>query len=743
MEKMPCRRGPGVDCKPTRTMSEETVPEAASPPPAQGQQYFDRFSEDDPEYLRLRSRAADLRQDFNLMEQKKRVTMILQSPSFREELEGLIQEQMKKGNNSSNIWALRQIADFMASTSHAVFPTSSMSFSMMTPINDLHTADSLNLAKGERLMRCKISSVYRLLDLYGWAQLSDTYVTLRVSKEQDHFLISPKGVSCSEVTASSLIKVNILGEVVEKGSSCFPVDTSGFCLHSAIYAARPDVRCIIHLHTPATAAVSAMKWGLLPVSHNALLVGDMAYYDFNGEMEQEADRINLQKCLGPTCKILVLRNHGVVALGDTVEEAFYKIFHLQAACEIQVSALSSAGGVENLILLEQEKQRPHEVGSVQWAGGTFGPMRKSRLGEHEFEALMRMLDNLGYRTGYTYRYPFVQEKTKHKSEVEIPATVTAFVFEEDGTPVPALRQHAQKQQKEKTRWLNTPNTYLRVNVADEVQRSMGSPRPKTTWMKADEVEKSSSGMPIRIENPNQFVPLYTDPQEVLDMRNKIREQNRQDVKSAGPQSQLLASVIAEKSRSPSTDSQLMSQGQADAKDESEETAPNPFSQLTDQELEEYKKEVERKKLELEGEKEPAPEEPGSPVKSVPASPAQSPAKSEPKSPVGSPSKSVDEEAKLTETSKDTTEPDVTQPEGVVVNGREDGQTVEDTLSKGLSQMTTSADTDVDTSKDKTESVTSGPMSPEGSPSKSPSKKKKKFRTPSFLKKSKKKEKVES
>lgn len=91
----------------------------------------------------------------------------------------------------------------------------------------------------------------------------------------------------------------------------------------------------------------------------------------------------------------------------------------------------------------------------------------------------------GYRTGYPYRYPLVQEKTKHKSEVEIPATVTAFVFEEDGAPVPALRQHAQKQQKEKTRWLNTPNTYLRVNVADEVQRSMGSPRPKTTVRKAE------------------------------------------------------------------------------------------------------------------------------------------------------------------------------------------------------------------------------------------------------------------
>lgn len=102
-----------------------------------------------------------------------------------------------------------------------------------------------------------------------------------------------------------------------------------------------------------------------------------------------------------------------------------------------------------------------------------------------------------------------------------------------------------------------------------------------------------------------------------------------------------------------------------------------------------------------------------------------------------------EGAKKTETSKATTEPETAQPEGVVVNGREDEQTAEEILSKGLSQMTTNADTDVDTSKDKTESVTSGPMSPEGSPSKSPSKKKKKFRTPSFLKKSKKKEKEES
>ncbi|CAH2274698.1 beta-adducin isoform X1 [Pelobates cultripes] len=612
-------------------MSNETTPEPVSSPPSHGQRYFDRYSDDDPEYLRIRNMAADLRQDFNVMEQKKRVTMILQSPSFREELESLIQEQMKKGNNSSNIWALRQIADFMACTAPSVFPACPVNSSMVIPINDMHCSEPIPLAKGERLMRCKLASVYRLLDLYGWAQLSGTFASIRVNKEQDHFLISPRGIGCSEVTASSLVKVNILGEMVETGSTNFEVDTYDFSLHSAIYSARPDVRCIIQLHTAATTAVSAMKCGLLPISHDALLAGEVVYFEYNGSMEEEKDRIELQKRLGPTCKILVLRNHGVVALGESVEEAFYKIFHLQEACEIQVSAVPSAGGPDNLILLDREKYRPHEVGTVGWAGSMFGPMQKSRLGEHEFEALMRMMDNLGYRTGYAYRHPFVQEKTRHKSDVEIPATVTAFVFDEEGVPLSTLRQHAQKQQKEKTRWLNTPNTYLRVNVGEE---NVGSPRSKTTWLKADEVVKPSSGMPIRIENPNQFVPLFTDPREVLETRNKIREQNRQDVKSAGPQSQLLASVITDKSRSPSAESNLASKTEIDSKEQPQEETPvepeppNPFSQLTDQELEEYKKEVERKKMAPDdlGDKEATIEDSQPSLVTPPTSPARSPTK---------------------------------------------------------------------------------------------------------------------
>ncbi|KAM4883421.1 beta-adducin isoform 2-T2 [Sylvia borin] len=656
--------------------------------------------QEDPGFLRAQTGAGDLRQDFNLMEQKKRVTMILQSPSFREELESLIQEQMKKGNNSSHVWALRQIADFMATTSPAALPTSPMGLASVTPINDLHGTEGPALAKGERLMRCKVGSIHRLLDLYGWAQLGHAAVTLRVSKEQEHFLVAPQGLACSEVTAASLVKVNVLGAVVEQGSTGFAPDARSFSLHAAIYAARPDIRCIVRLHTPAAAAVSAMRCGLLPISRAALLLGDVAYFDFRGEVEDEADRVELQKCLGPTCKILVLRNHGVLALGDTAEEAFYSIFHLQAACEVQVSALASAGGAENLIVLERAQQRvPHGLGAVRRAGTTFGPLHKSRLGEHEFEALMRMLDNLGYRTGYTYRYPFVQEKSKPKSDVLIPATVTAFVFEEEPAGTPALRQHAQKQQKEKTRWLNTPNTYTRVNLAEEPQGSAGGQRTKTTWLRADEVEKGSSGTPIRIENPNQFVPLYTDPQEVLEMRNKSTESHLGDAEAK--------------------------EGQEEVPPEAE--PPNPFSQLTDQELEEYKQEVERKKC-LQGEKDAAAEESGAPPPEPP--PPEPP---EPAEPTEGDKKADSGQAPPDSTAK--------KEPPAVVNGKDEEQSTEENLGKGGTDRTTT-NTDQEAPKEK-ETVTSNPVSPDGSPSKSPSKKKKKFRTPSFLKKGKKKEKIES
>ncbi|XP_061622598.1 beta-adducin isoform X3 [Phyllopteryx taeniolatus] len=591
---------------------------------------------------------------------KKHISSLLQSPSFKEELDALIQEQMKKGGSSSNLWALRQLADYMAlHGSPATLPVSPSNMMMVTPINDLQGCDPGSMVKGERLMRCKIASVHRLFDLYGWAQISHTCLTLRLSKEQEHFLVLPDGLTYSEVTGSSLVKVNILGEMVEKGSTNLGVDTEKFTLHSAIYSARPDARCLLHLHTPATAAVSAMKCGLLPLSHEALLVGDVAYFEYNGVMEAKEDRVELQKSLGPTCKVLVLRNHGIVTLGESVEEAFYAIYHIQAASQIQVSALCSAGGEQNLILLDRTTYKPNHAGTVGWAGSTFGPMQKSRIGEHEFEALMRTLDNLGYRTGYAYRFPLLLERSRSQTrkDIEVPATTTAFhQFDDDGVPL-GLKQHpfTQRQQQERTRWLNTPNTYQKVNQ-----------------------EQASPGH----------------------MRTTIRQQNQQDMKTAGPQSQVLASVVTD-----DTPPSPVSAPQVPPEPET----PNPFNQLTDQELEDYRMEVQKKQDIKTNEEEVAND----------TSPATSPAKG----PVPN---------------HPTVSEDTKTDSPVIQNGGEEEKQAEE-LEKGMKALSTN-----DTSSPAALPAKPQGGTPEGSPSKSPSKKKKKFKPPSFLKKSKKqKEKAET
>ncbi|MBN3297234.1 ADDG protein, partial [Amia calva] len=679
------------------------------PPPSLGHKegYFDRINENDPEYLRSRNMSPDLRQDFNMMEQKKRVTQILQSPAFKDELEGLIQEQMKKGNNPTGLLALRQIADFFMASSVAGFSTSPLSLGMVTPINDLHGVESAGFVKGEKQTRCKLASLYRLIDLFSWAHFASCYITVRVSKEQDHILILPRGLSFAEATAANLMKVNIIGEVVDQGNTNLNIDLPGFSPHSAIYSMRPDARCVIHIHTPAAAAVSSMKCGILPISQEALILGDIAYYNYQGCLDDQEERIELQKALGPSNKVLVLRNHGVVALGESIEEAFHYVYTAQMACEIQVNALSCAGGVDNLIVLDLEKYKPSTQG-VALAGINMGSQTKWKAGELEFESLMRMLDNLGYRTGYAYRHPIVREKPRHKSEVEIPATVTAFMFDDDEMMARSpFKFLSQRQQREKTRWLNSPNTYMKVNVPEASQNGESSPRTKTMWMKAEDAATS-----IRIEDPNMFVPLNTNPNEVLAKRNKIREQNRFDLMTAGPQSQLLAGIVVDKKPGPPfviPDDELMGP-----------LPPNPFSQLTERELEEYKNAVQRRQQGFEDAEQDLTSDDGSTLSqslSQTQSPQITPAKEENhKDPQGTPV--------------------------VILNGKDDLHDVEEDLSKRVSQLTTSTVESVEITIKPGEKIEET-LSPESSPSKSPNKKKKKFRTPSFLKKNKKKEKVEA
>uniref|UniRef100_A0A3B4UT84 Adducin 3 (gamma) b n=1 Tax=Seriola dumerili TaxID=41447 RepID=A0A3B4UT84_SERDU len=636
------------------------------------ERYFDRVDENDPEYLRSRNMSPDLRQDFNMMEQKKRVTQILQSPVFKDELEGLIQDQLTKGNTPTGLLALRQIADLVMA-----------SFGMVSPVNDLYGIETPSFAKGEKQSRCRLASLYRLVDLFSWARFTSSYITVRVSKEQDHVLISPRGLSFAEVTAANLVKVNIIGDVVDQGSTDLGIDHFGFASHAAIYSMRPDVRCIIHIHTPATAAVSSMKYGILPISQEALLLGDVSCFGYHGSLDNKEEKVEFQKALGPTAKVMILRNHGLLALGETVEEAFHYVYHSQQACEIQVNALRCSGGMDNLVLLDREKLKPLTQG-VAAAGVVMDHEVKWKVGEAEFESLMRMLDNLGYRTGYSYRNPIVREKPRSKNDVEIPATVSAVPPEDSelGLRSP-FKFMVQKQQRERTRWLNSPNSYLRVNVPEQSPSGDVSPRTKTMWMKSSQ-PGNCIGTPIKIEDPNQFVPLNTDPTEVLDKRNRIKEQHRGDQMTAGPKSLLLAGIVVDTIPGPAFI--------IEDEEQTRSLPPNPFNELTEKELEEYKSMVERKQQGQEG----------------------------------------THCYSLYIFFRGQTLP----LQNTLPNGKDHLEETEEDLSIEVSKLSVSTSETVEisiTTKEKTGDA----QTPE-SQTKSPKKKKKKFRTPSFLKKSKKK-----
>nr|XP_033806457.1 alpha-adducin isoform X9 [Geotrypetes seraphini] len=725
-----------------------------SPPPTvvpHKERYFDRVDENNPEYLRERNMAPDLRQDFNMMEQKKRVSMILQSPAFCEELESMIQEQFKKGKNPTGLLALQQIADFMTTNVPNVYPAApqggmaalNMSLGMVTPVNDLRGSDSIAYEKGEKLLRCKLAAFYRLADLFGWSQLIYNHITVRVNSEQEHFLIVPFGLLYSEVTASSLVKINLQGDVVDRGSTNLGVNQAGFSLHSAIYAARPDIKCIVHIHTPAGAAVSAMKCGLLPISPEALALGEVAYHDYHGILVDEEEKVLIQKNLGPGSKVLILRNHGLVTVGETVEEAFYYIHNLVAACEIQVRTMASAGGPDNLVLLDPGKYKAKSRSSESSGGDGSGSHPKWQIGEQEFEALMRMLDNLGYRTGYPYRCPALREKAKKFSDVEIPASITGYSFGSDGDSgtCSPLRHSFQKQQREKTRWLNSG----RVDDASEEGQNGSSPKLKTKWTKEDGHRTSTSTV------PNLFVPLNTNPKEVQEMRNKIREQNLQDIKTAGPQSQVLCGVVVDRSF---VQGELVTASKAIIEKEYQPrvivstAGPNPFNKLTDRELEEYRKEVERKQKDSEDHPEESrkDKEEDLPNHNLTRTPPSTPIKQEEESQQDQTYKDDSDAATFKQTLPDLTPDEPSEALCFPALEREDEEGTrcnEDLPKNEVETPATDSQEPPSQPADQAalpaaEEEPAADAGSDESPGKSPSKKKKKFRTPSFLKKSKKK-----
>jgi ribulose-5-phosphate 4-epimerase/fuculose-1-phosphate aldolase len=235
--------------------------------------------------------------------------------------------------------------------------------------------------------RVDLAACYRLLAYYKMTDLIYTHSTVRVPGEANHFLINPFGFRWEEITASSLVKIDVDGEIVTP--SPHRVNAAGFTIHSAVHMARHDVACVIHTHTRAGMAVSAVEGGLLPINQIALqFYGRLGTHDYEGIALDLDERQRISRDLG-TNDALILRNHGLLTVGRTVAEAFSLMFYLERACEVQVATLSMG---QKLVVPPREVCE--RVGRQYQVASDEGELLM------EWAAHLRMLDALdpSYRT---------------------------------------------------------------------------------------------------------------------------------------------------------------------------------------------------------------------------------------------------------------------------------------------------------------------------------------------------------
>lgn len=198
---------------------------------------------------------------------------------------------------------------------------------------------SESAADVERSIRIELAALYRLVALYGWDDAIFTHISARVPGPEHHFLINPYGLFFDEITASSLVKVDLNGQIVEPGA--YKINPAGFTIHSAIHMARADARFVIHLHADAGVAVSAQAEGLLPLSqHGLIAMPHVTYHDYEGIALNLDERERLVADLGASA-LMILRNHGTLSVGQTAAEAWLSIYYLERACRQQIDALSS------------------------------------------------------------------------------------------------------------------------------------------------------------------------------------------------------------------------------------------------------------------------------------------------------------------------------------------------------------------------------------------------------------------
>lgn len=240
-----------------------------------------------------------------------------------------------------------------------------------------------DMSKAEWQMRVDLAACYRLVDLYGWSDLLATHLSARVPDAGDQFLINPFGLMFDEMTASSLVKVDEDG--TELTESEYGINPAGFVVHSAVHMARPEVACVIHTHTQAGVGVATQEQGLLPITQQALaVIAHAGYHDYEGIAFDLSERERLARDLGDN-KVLFLRNHGLLSVGNTVAEAFMWMYRAERACRFQL-AFQQAGAKPATISEEMQNVTIERNRKANSKDG-YRP-----IGVKEWPALLRKLE---------------------------------------------------------------------------------------------------------------------------------------------------------------------------------------------------------------------------------------------------------------------------------------------------------------------------------------------------------------
>ena len=239
--------------------------------------------------------------------------------------------------------------------------------------------------------RVDLAACYRLVAHFGMTDLVSNHISARIPGTEE-ILLNPFGWLYEEITASSLIRIDVAGNILHNPHPDYSINKAGYIIHSAVHEARPDVGCVIHTHTTAGIAISTLECGVLPISQSAMRFADIAYHDYQGVVFNEDEKTSLVRDLG-TRNVMVLRNHGLLACGATIAQAFNSIFRLEKVCQIQWMAMSC-----NSPMIRPSPELV-ALSNRQYAGNSSAVgLPATPLGEMEWPAMRRLIDhhNPGY-----------------------------------------------------------------------------------------------------------------------------------------------------------------------------------------------------------------------------------------------------------------------------------------------------------------------------------------------------------